>query len=367
MRNFRQFFLTTLVLLCSALTSWAAPYSGTPSATLYKITASNYTNYGFTAENWQAFENYYAIASAEDLYKFAAMVNGRDNYIKGVLTADIVVNENVLTAEGTLNGTPTYSWTPIGTFYISEFNGKFDGNGHTISGLYYNNPDDGNYVGLIGCADGATIKNVGVIDSYIFGLRYVGGICGGGGTQINCYNTGTVLGSAEYVGGICGYSGTQTNCYNTGTVSGSNYVGGICGQGYSYNYGTTVITNCYNTGTVSGSSEYVGGICGYKGTKTNCYYLASSCPINDGGTSATAEEFASGKITYLLNGSTSGDGNAWRQNLDNGAVDAYPVLDNTHGVVYILQPCTVFGNTDVVKEHPSMTATGYCTACGQFI
>ena len=373
MRKIRQFFLTTLVLLCSALTSWAAPYSGTPSATLYKITASNYTLYGFTTENWQAFQNYYAIASAEDLYKFAAMVNGGSSS-NAVLTADIVVNENVLNNDGDLNGTPTYSWTPIGT-YDKQFQGTFDGNGHTISGLYFENttddnyPDGGKYVGLIGYPRNyaATIKNVGVIDSYIKGYQYVGGICGisADATQTNCYNTGTVSGAGNFVGGICGYGyyTNTTNCYNTGRVSGSNfYVGGICGSGYN---SSTTITNCYNTGTVSGN-RYVGGICGTEGTQTNCYYLESCGSQNTLGVSATAEEFASGKITYLLNGSTSEGDLAWYQTLGVGN-DAYPVLDKNHKVVYAKQPCTSeFSNTEAVKEHSSVNEIGFCPICGKY-
>ena len=372
MRKIRLFLMTTLVLLGSALTSWAEsePYSGTPSATIYRITASNYTNYGFTAENWQAFENYYAIASAEDLYCFADSVNGGAEQwqtANAVLTDDIVVNENVLNANGSLNGTPTYSWTPIGTS-SKNYKGTFDGNGHTISGLYFNKttnndyPDGGNYVGLIGyAAKGAAIKNVGVVDSYLYGRQYVGGICGccyNLKTNItNCYNTGTVSGT-QFIGGICGDNGTQTKCYNTGTVSSSDSnVGGICGIG-----GTQ--TNCYNTGMVLGRSS---GICGYNGTQTNCYYLAGSATYSGGGVSATAEEFASGKIAYLLNGSTSEGNLAWYQTI---GTDTSPVFDNTHGVVYLTQPCTSggFSNTEgAVTPHPSMDAIGHCTACGQFI
>ena len=364
MRKFRQ-FLMTLVLLGSALTSWAEsePYSGSPSLSLTKIDASNYTNYGFTAENWQAFENYYAITSAEDLYCFADSVNeGSEQWqsANAVLTDDIVVNLNV-PADGNLNGATMHSWTPIGT-KEKPFEGKFDGNSHTISGLYFGNitasnyPYGGNNVGLIGYADGATIKNVGVVDSYIKGNDYVGGICG------YCFNSSTII----------------TNCYNTGTVSATYYVGGICGYGGSQ-------TNCYNTGTVSGS-PYVGGICGYSGTQRNCYYLAgcakdgknvvqygvgngtsgqTTSDVAGRTTAATAEEFASGKITYLLNGSTSEGNLAWYQTI---GTDALPVGNNTHDVVYATQPCPSFTNdpNSTHKDHSSDDVTGYCSACNQF-
>ena len=377
MGKIRQFFLTTLVLLCSALTSWAESYTG-GSETPSTISGGE-------------FDGYYAIGTAAELYGFAALINGSEDdealSAKAVLTADIVVNENVLKADGTLNGTPTYSWTPIGT-NSNKFSGTFDGNGHTISGLYFNNttsdyyPNGGKFVGLIGCANGAVIKNVAVVDSYLRGAQYVGGICGYGyntNTTITyCYNTGTVSGYSDYVGGICGYDGTETNCYNTGTVSGYSDVGGICGS-----YGTQ--TNCYNTGTVSGYRQ-VGGICSYSGTQTNCYYLEgcgkdgnnvvqygvgnirtgqTTADVAGKTTAATTEEFASGKIAYLLNGSTSGDNIAWYQTI---GTDAYPVLDKTHAVVYVTQPCTIgFSNTEgAVTPHSSMDELGHCTACGRY-
>ncbi|MBR5958669.1 MAG: bacterial Ig-like domain-containing protein [Salinivirgaceae bacterium] len=316
---------------------------GQPTAQGTLVDNNNYSSLNLTSD----FVDYYAISNSGELYWFANEVNNGNTTINAVLTADIVVNATVLNNDGTLKGTPTYNWTPIGTSSY-KYAGTFDGNGHTISGLYFENttngnyPNGGKYVGLIGYAYGATIKNVGVIDSYINGYSYVGGICGyfySYTTITNSYNTGTISGSYEYVGGICGYSyhGTQTNCYNTGTVSGYSS-GGICGGGY----------DC---------------------TQTNCYYLSSCGSKNSLGVSATAEEFASGKITYLLNGSTSGDDNVWRQNIDNEAVDAHPVLDKTHAVIYVSQPCTSgFSNTeDAVLPHSTADATGRCTACGQFI
>ena len=136
MRKIRLFLMTTLVLISSALTSWAVsePYSGSPSLSLTQIDG-DYATYGLTEE----FDGYYVISSAEDLYCFADLVNNGVKQwcsAKVVLTDDIVVNLNVLKENGTLNSpTPTYSWTPIGTS-AKKYAGTFDGNGHTISGVY---------------------------------------------------------------------------------------------------------------------------------------------------------------------------------------------------------------------------------------
>ena len=237
----------------------------------------------------------YQIGNADELYWFAALVNGelgggtQNTSANAVLTADINNNYN--------------TWTPIG--FGDSYTGTFDGQGHTISGLgglaYSNAP----YVGLFGNNSG-TIKNVGVVESYFNEGMCVGGVCGynKGGTITGCYNTGQVSGS-NFVGGVCGLNenGTITGCYNTGKVSDSDYVGGVCG----YNNGGT-ITGCYNTGTVSDSYN-VGGVCGsnFKGTITSCYTNDGSVCGVDSGTVTddcgvnTAYEFTDGTVCSLLN------------------------------------------------------------------
>ncbi|MBO7476711.1 MAG: leucine-rich repeat protein [Salinivirgaceae bacterium] len=351
---------------------------------------------------------WYAISNASDLYSFAQLVNNGASDAKAVLVADIVVNDSVLRAD-TLNGDGSnfYVWTPIGnTTY--KYTGSFDGNGHTISGLYFND-ETANYVGLFGYAIGATIRNVDVEDSYIRGSQYVGGICGYivdydatiKGTITNCSNKSTIIANNN-VGGISGYSGTITKCHNTGSVSGFEYVGGICGNnGYitncfntgsvSGNYSaggiigycfSSVVTGCFNTGSVFGQN-YVGGICGNTyyyyysseyGTITNCYYLTGCARNSDdveqlgSGTnnnrveakSFTAQELASGKVAYHLNGASEP---AWYQTIGE---DSLPVLDSTHGVVYMSSPCHIsYSNTMVVKEH-ELDVHGRCSACGEY-
>ena len=173
-----------------------------------------------------------------------------------------------------------------------QYIGIFDGQNHTVSGLYFNDSKTF-YVGLFGyVGKNGKISNVGVVDSYFKGNYYVGGVCGYSyfAAISNCYNTGAVSGS-QYVGGVCGYSyyGAISNCYNTGAVSGSSYVGGVCG----YNkYGT--ITNCYFDSTV-----YSGNAVGYKYGGTVAANVLGK----------TTEQFKSGEVAYLLSqGSTIGEG-----------------------------------------------------------
>ena len=180
----------------------------------------------------------YQIENAGQLYWFAAFVNTEENgtypntSANAVLTKDIVVNENVLNEDGTLNTSGTFrEWIPIGD-YISRYAGKFNGQNHTVSGLYY---DDSGYAGLFSMMNDGTILNVGVVDSYLKSSSVSGAICAwNNGTIENCYNSGRIYGK-EDCGGISGFNGgIIKNCYNTGTLEGGmdgtlNGVGGICG------------------------------------------------------------------------------------------------------------------------------------------
>lgn len=268
---------------------------------------ANLTTDKYDIDGDDSVDEVYEISNAGQLYWFAGIVNGTLSGVEknisanAVLTADIVVNENILKSDGTLNEGNFKEWTPIGTDGTSSnvYTGTFDGRKYTISGLYFN--QEAHYIGLFG-ANSGKIANVGILDSYFYGQPYrgnwVGGVCGyntNQGAITNCYNTGIVRGS-EAVGGVCGSNsgiitncsntgnvgenddsvggvsgnnyGTIANCNNAGIVSGKSYVGGVCGK--NYNGGT--VTNCNNTGEVEGTSYYIGGLSGdnYESVIINC-------------------------------------------------------------------------------------------------
>ena len=174
-------------------------------------------------------------------------------------------------------GNPGYhdgkGWEPGGvsgaTFY-----GSFDGNGHEISGLWINRPEE-NDIGLFGYTY-ASVSNLGVRTDDdkggVVGKTRVGILCGsrGGGSIINCYAVGKVSGDT-FVGGLIGLAANdapiQSNfaqCEVTGT--GDN-IGGLIGSGYN----RAKISNCYAAGKASGKAS-VGGLVGdLVGTGTNCY------------------------------------------------------------------------------------------------
>ena len=162
------------------------------------------------------------------------------------------------------------------------------------------------YGAVENCSNSATVTSA---------TTYAGGVVGyftGTSTfnkEINSYNTGDISGAGIGIGGVVGnLSGGVTskveNCYNTGNVTNTaGLTGGIVGRQAS-----GLIRNCYNIGTVTGVGEYTGTIVGrvISGTApANCYYLADSeTDTLDGTTAKTAAQFASGEVTWLLNGST---------------------------------------------------------------
>ena len=224
----------------------------------------------------------YEISNAGQLYWFAGLVNGtlsgvtQNTSASAVLTADIVVNKNVLKSDGTLNEGTFKEWTPVGVGDDSSYTGIFDGKNHTISGLYFSNQDKV-YVGLFGYNSGK-ISNVGILDSCFYGGADVGGVIG--------YNRGTI-----------------TNCYNTGGVSGDSYVGGVSG----YNSGGT-ITNCYYN-----SSIYTGNAIGDVDRNATCEKVEGK----------TTEQFQTGEVAYLLQESQTDTEIIWGQTI---GTDTYPTL-----------------------------------------
>jgi len=161
-------------------------------------------------------------------------------------------------------------FVPIGSRPTAFFTGRFDGQGHTISGLFINLPRSN--LGLFGKTNNATIRHVGLIGADITGTQYYVGALAGetvGGIVDDVYATSvSVTGLSQYVGGLVGFNGSAlSNAYATGAVSGSSYyVGGLVG------YNSSPLSGVHATCTVTGGADYVGGLVGYSGQSTTGAY-----------------------------------------------------------------------------------------------
>ena len=289
----------------------------------------------------------YEIGNAGQLYWFANLTNENrfNNYLDAILTSDIVVNENVLNDDMVPNEGTYRQWTPIGDRYSYE--GVFDGNNHTISGLYYNDSSYCKTLGFICTAEYSEIKNLGIVDSYFRG------------------NTST-----EYSGGICAenVSSRIVNCFSICTIEGYGDAGGICGLCSSGCY----IINCYSLSSLKNAGYrsdkiYADGA----GDVDNCYFNGG---YSFAGKSKTNEEFENGTVAYLLaKGSDYYSGeNSWGQNLDNDEPkQKYPSLGGAK--VYEVKkyskcdksdtPVTAYSNTDKTQVAEHIIENGFCVNC----
>ena len=289
----------------------------------------------------------YRISTAEGLKWFRNVVNGANGQTQNpaacaVLTNDIVLNDGTFDESGNYtpgeSQAPAETWTPIA--YSDHFDenttlyytGTFDGQGHTIRGMYVSVPsgdvDKQVCLGLFSAVKNAVIRNV-TVTGYVAGfVGNLGGIAGclrNSSTIENCANHCTVKSTtddnASYVGGIAGGMDTGStirDCYNTGTISQGKFLqyhstGGIVG--YS---AESAVSNCYNVGNVAGNGGRNGEILGLNyededyapSTVSNCYYLRST----DEDTSAearSAEEFAGGTVLAALINGRADDAHPW--------------------------------------------------------
>ena len=192
------------------------------------------------------------ISSAEGLAWLSSVLNGLNgnsgySEIKTIsLTADIDLS--------------TYRWTSIGGPNHTLYNLQFNGNNHTISGLYCNEYADNQ--GLFGSIDHSSVRNLSINNSMIKGLTNNGTIAGeAGGNISNCMVNGKIYG-VMCTGGIVGRSnGRVVNIFNTAFVGKADTRWDI------------TIANCYN--------GFVGGISGsqFDATITNVY-VSSSIPTS---------------------------------------------------------------------------------------
>lgn len=177
---------------------------------------------------------------------------------------------------------------------------------------------------------------------------YASGIAAGGSYE-RCSNSGAVTG--QHAAGICVNGSKATNCSNTGAVTGTGtgtgtgYAAGILTNG---GYGGTV-EFCWNTGSVEASTpvKAFGILCGwgaYNRVKnsfsyvpdaniglaptelkeknvSDSYYLADKKDsVSSVGEWASADDFASGKVAWGVDGGTGAHANYWTQGANN-----YPV------------------------------------------
>ncbi|MCL2184999.1 MAG: hypothetical protein FWB86_03970 [Treponema sp.] len=318
-KNILGFFIITFVFTLTVACSGADTDEGGD------INTSGNGNSGNIGYGWygNGSSNNFTIRNITQLEELDKIVRGRTGS-GGPAQSDFKGKTITLAADIIMSGK---TWDGIGReSYSQPFNGIFDGNNKTISGLHMEDlgasffmliGEDGilknlvfadlsvsRYGGsgivntnkgliqniriinanmnptFIADVGGITSANYGIVENCYFSGNissngYGGGIAASnmaGGIIRNCYVTGDL--SYYYGGGVVGINnGTVINCYTT-----CNFTGSLNGNGGIVGSNNGIVQNCYATGSITGN-WYVGGISGDNrngGMVKNCVALNSS-------------------------------------------------------------------------------------------
>ena len=259
-------------------------------------------------------------------------------------------------SEFKFNNATSEQSVPIGNS-STKFSGTFDGKNHTISNL----KTSGQYSGLFGYVNGATIQNLTVNVANNAGATSAGGLVGAvnGTTTIrNCTVNGTISGTHQ-VGGFVGFAQgvyqdntlvlpcnlTIEGCINNATVTTTSQAsdnnrtsaGGFVGY---VNAGATVTIKSYtdengqtkkstNNGKISTTSSAdnkgVGGFVGYsygKITLTDCE--------NEKNATITGKERVGGLVGYI----GKADSDSQKEMVISGCENKAAVTSNSTNDVY---------------------------------
>ncbi|MBR5372450.1 MAG: hypothetical protein IK130_09570, partial [Oscillospiraceae bacterium] len=202
------------------------------------------------------------------------------------LVNDIRFNMNLTQkGDGSCEISDNLAWTPI-----SEFSGVFDGKNHTISGIFFNGTEEG---GLFHILNGATVKNLSIVDSSFASDAKVGSIAASA-------KSGTII----------------SNVCSTAAVSGDNAAGLV------YNLEESTLTSAFFAGT---GTEMLFAPGNEDSVVSNVFILSEDESIPY---AASASAIASGSVACAL-------GSAWSQDLEFG--DALPYLGTDKRVYSYVQ------------------------------
>jgi hypothetical protein len=262
--------------------------------------------------------NPYLITSLDNLYWMAVNHVAGGSWSNGKYFSQINDIDASATATWTNNWIPIGGRTSITPSSVSStesadyaFNGNYNGNGFTISGITYNNTFSANNLnGFFG-----EVRNSGVILnlkltnlSITTNSQKTGGLVGHLNTSsiiYNCSTSGTITSTSNTVGGLVGQNqGTIFNSYSTCSVTGFKDAIGILN---GLNQAT--IYDCYANGSATGTEtgSYVGGLIGEL-SSSNLFRSYANSTIT-----VPASSYGAGFASYLRVGVPSN--NYWNSTL----------------------------------------------------
>lgn len=314
----------TVTLLPTAIGTFDLEVEGTAGGSLIEVIAPVAVTNGFAGGDGTS-AHPYEIATAAQLNKVRYFLGDANTNLYFKLVADINLD---VAPYNTGAG-----WEPLGTSANQFTANLFDGNGHTISGLYINRPGMG-HVGLFGFTGSGEIKDVTLEGVDATGGSYAGGLVAFNyDTVTDCAVSGKVTAASDggYAGGLVGFTyganitGSSSACavYATGD---SGIAGGLVGENYN-----ATVSNCFTTGDVEGSA-CVGGLAGYvfTGSIANSYAIGDvEGTTNVGG--LLGENYHSTVINSYATGSVTGSGGGLIGSSSGGSITSSYYNTQTSG------------------------------------
>ena len=350
-----------------------------PVSTKSDILKIDFTDRETTMDGAGTEQNPYIIKTTEHLSEIQKMVADGDSFAGAYFQ---IANDVSL---------PT-NWTPIGT-RDTAFSGHIDGNHKKLTVPAGERP-------LLGCINGASVKDLDIYGEQIEGAGLVDDFTGVGlsGSAIvldnvtlksgsktlksglvaagagngyasasagfvmtirNCtIESNVVVGYTEtesQIGSFAGrFQGTIENCTSSATVKGKNYVGGIIGTRDNA-MAQCVVKNSTFHGTVESSGSYAGGIVG--GGYDNSTAPNGACP-----TILACTVDGTVKGNERVGGIFGGDGFV-AQTWDNvvGSISANSFTGKVSGSKYV---GAIIGYRDSLNRYDNISANTYSAGCG---
>ena len=350
-----------------------------PVSTKSDILKIDFTDREMTMDGAGTEQNPYIIKTTEHLSEIQKMVADGDSFAGAYFQ---IANDVSL---------PT-NWTPIGT-RDTAFSGHIDGNHKKLTVPAGEKP-------LLGCINGASVKDLDIYGEQIEGAGLVddftgvglsgsaivldnvtlksgsktlksGLVAAGAGNGYASASAGFVMtirnctvesnvvvgytGTESQIGSIAGrFQGTIENCTSSATVKGKDYVGGIIGTRDNA-MAQCVVKNSTFHGTVESSGSYAGGIVG--GGYDNSTAPNGACP-----TILACTVDGTVKGNERVGGIFGGDGFV-AQTWDNvvGSISANSFTGKVSGSKYV---GAIIGYRDSLNRYDNISANTYSAGCG---
>ena len=350
-----------------------------PVSTKSDILKIDFTDRETTMDGAGTEQNPYIIKTTEHLSEIQKMVADGDSFAGAYFQ---IANDVSL---------PT-NWTPIGT-RGTAFSGHIDGNHKKLTVPAGEKP-------LLGCVNGASVKDLSIYGEQIEGAGLVddftgvglsgsavvldnitlksgsktlksGLVAAGAGNGYASASAGFVMtirnctiesnvvvgytGTESQIGSFAGrFQGTIENCTSSATVKGKNYVGGIIGTRDNA-MAQCVVKNSTFHGTVESSGSYAGGIVG--GGYDNSTAPNGACP-----TILACTVDGTVKGNERVGGIFGGDGFV-AQTWDNvvGSISANSFTGKVSGSKYV---GAIIGYRNSLNRYDNISANTYSAGCG---